>query len=74
MDWKTFAGSYYEEFVCLNAYRAKKDGIDSTRKDSFAEYFRAHLERGIASLSDLRDVKDLTKNEIHTKSRNQDLA
>lgn len=71
MDWKTFAGSYYEEFACLNAFRAKSDGIDLTRKDSLAEYFRAHLERGIASLNDIHEIKDLTDTELATKSRNQ---
>jgi DNA sulfur modification protein DndE len=59
MDWRTFAGPYYEEFACLNAFRAKRDGIDLTQKENLAEYFRAHLERGISALNDLQDVREL---------------
>jgi len=63
MDWRIFAGPYYEEFACLNALRAKQDGVDLTQKESLAEYFRAHLERGIRALNDLQDVRDLAISE-----------
>ena len=59
MDWKTFAGPYNDEFVSLTLFRAREDGIDVSRKDDLAEYFRAHLERGIGSLSKTADILTL---------------
>jgi DNA sulfur modification protein DndE len=63
MDWRTFTGPYHEEFACLNALRAQRDGIDLTHKESLAEYFRAHLERGIAALNDLQDIRAFANSE-----------
>lgn len=56
MEWKTFAGSYQEEFSALIILRAKKDNINVHQKDALAEYFRAHLERGIASLQNTKSI------------------
>ena len=63
MDWKTFAGSYSQELVCLNALRALRDEIDLAQKDEIAEYFRAHLERGIASLDSVSDIAELANSK-----------
>lgn len=59
MEWKTFAGSLQETLTSLTVLRAEKDGVDLSRKDAMPEYFRAHLERGIASLQNIRSLADL---------------
>jgi DNA sulfur modification protein DndE len=50
IEWKTFAGELGPDFAALIRLRATNDKIDATKKDLIADYFRAHLERGIASL------------------------
>lgn len=59
MDWKTFAGPYSVEFACLNILRARLDGIDPEQRETVADYFRDHLERGIEVLSNVQNLKDL---------------
>lgn len=59
MDWKTFAGQYQEELAALAHISAQKDGIDIHNKPDFAEYFRDHLERGIASLQQIKRLADI---------------
>ena len=59
MEWKTFAGSFQEEFASLIVFRAQRDGIDLTRKEALAEYFRSHLERGIISLRNAKSLIEL---------------
>ncbi|MVF23450.1 DNA sulfur modification protein DndE [Methylocaldum sp. BRCS4] len=59
MEWKTFAGPFQQELAALIILRAQQDGIDLSRKDSLAEYFRAHLERGISSLQSTKGISDL---------------
>jgi DNA sulfur modification protein DndE len=56
MDWKTFTGSLQNEITSLVTIRAHKDGIDISNKDSFSEYFRAHIERGIINLQDIKSL------------------
>lgn len=56
MDWKTFAGAFQQEFSALIILRAQKDGIDLSKREPIAEYFRSHLERGIASLQNLKNL------------------
>lgn len=62
MDWKTFAGPFHEEFICLNLVRAGQDGINITRKEELAENFRAHLERGIGTFNTTTDLLSLVDN------------
>jgi DNA sulfur modification protein DndE len=50
IEWKTFAGELGPDFTALIRLRATKDKVDTSKKDAVADYFRAHLERGIASL------------------------
>jgi DNA sulfur modification protein DndE len=58
MDWKTFAGNYDRELKAMLNFKAHKDGIDILDK-SFSEYFREHLERGIMSLKNTNNIKEL---------------
>lgn len=69
MDWKTFAGEYQTELTALTLLKAHKDGVDVTKKDALADYFRAHLERGIAGLQNIRDLKTIY---TYTQSRDKD--
>ncbi len=59
MEWKTFAGLFHDEFASLILLRAKQDGIDLSRKELIGDYFRAHLERGINSLQNIRTIDKL---------------
>lgn len=59
MEWKTFAGAFQEELSALTILRAKKDGIDILKREDVADYFRAHLERGITSLQNIKQVNEL---------------
>lgn len=61
MDWKTFAGRYHKELEALVILKAHIDNIDTLKNDSIAEYFRAHLERGINSLQNTKDLHSLFK-------------
>lgn len=66
MDWKTFAGAFQEELAALITFRASLDRIAQGREDALAEYFRAHLERGIASLQNTKCLLCLAKNERYS--------
>ena len=68
MDWKTFAGSYSREMASLLALRALRDNINLMQKEEMAEYFRAHLERGIASLDGVADVVELVNSKPDARS------
>jgi len=59
MEWKTFAGPFQKELAALTMLRAQQHGVDVTRKDLLAEYFRAHLERGISGLQSVNGISDL---------------
>ena len=59
MDWKTFAGSLHEHLSAITILKANKDGINISMKDAVADYFRAHLERGIMGLQNVKDLRDL---------------
>jgi len=64
MDWKTFAGSYQKELLALIVIKAEKDGVNASEKENFSEYFKAHLERGIFSLQNIRCLQDLLRNSV----------
>lgn len=59
MEWKIFAGPLQEELAALTIYRANKDGIDLSKREALSEYFRAHLERGIISLQNIKMISML---------------
>ena len=58
MSWFTFAGEYSELYEALiRAWCASKSlPLDD---ETFAKYFKLHLERGIAHLSGTNFIKDL---------------
>src|ERR1700688_4433721 len=56
IEWKTFAGAYQIELAALTLFRAAKDGIDLTKKELIADYFRNHLEQGIASIQNIKSI------------------
>jgi len=58
IEWKTFAGDQSEIFLALSILRAHNDKIDPDKRDVFADYFRAHIERGIQSLQNVATFKD----------------
>jgi len=59
MEWRTFAGPYQEELASLIIFRAKNDGIDLSKKEALSEYFRSHLERGIVSFQNAKNLIEL---------------
>jgi DNA sulfur modification protein DndE len=59
MDWKTFAGEQSAILAGLVRLRALKEGVDTSNQAEVLAHFRAHLERGIASISNAKKVSDL---------------
>lgn len=72
MEWKTFAGEYQEEFSALIITRAQKDGIDISNRGDLAEYFRNHLEQGIAALQKVKILNDFITSEVFLKYSRKD--
>ena len=62
MSWKVFCGSLTDVFPALLLVRAKKDGINVSNRESLAQYFRSHLERGISQLNGVKDLSGLFAN------------
>ncbi|MEW6426867.1 MAG: DNA sulfur modification protein DndE [Thermodesulfobacteriota bacterium] len=61
IEWKTFAGQFQKELAALTIMRAKKDGIDFSKKEIVADFFRNHIERGIQSMQQIKNLLDLYK-------------
>lgn len=59
MEWKTFAGTLNIELGVLVHFSAARSGIDLRSRDAVARYFRAHLERGIASLQNVKTLSEM---------------
>lgn len=57
IEWKTFAGEYSTVYAAIFYIRQVRDGIEFTDKKAVSEYFRAHLERGLASLQKTEDLQ-----------------
>jgi DNA sulfur modification protein DndE len=64
IEWKTFAGELGPDFTALIALRATKDKVDTSKKDAVADYFRAHLERGIASLQNTSGLESYMESKL----------
>lgn len=62
MEWKTFAGAYSAEFSAAVLIRAQTDGVNMESKEAVGEYLRAHIERGVASLQNVKTLAELVKN------------
>jgi DNA sulfur modification protein DndE len=58
IEWKTFAGEHSDIFSAITVLRAKKDLVDPGKKEAYADYFRAHLERGIQTLQNVMTFED----------------
>lgn len=65
MDWKTFAGAYSNEIASAVLLRAHIDSIDIQSRDAIADYFKAHLERGISSLRNIEGLNGLATLKSH---------
>ncbi len=72
IEWKTFAGEYRRELSALTNLRARKDGVDLSKRDAVAEYFRNHIERGIASLQNEKNISALCEKTSHQKTGGRD--
>ena len=59
IDWATFAGEYEKPFLSLLYHRAQSDGIDTKSKTEMNDYFRLHIERGVASLRSFKSISEL---------------
>lgn len=60
IEWKTFAGQLSNELSVLVLFSAARSGVDLRSRDAVAEFFRSHLERGIASLYNLKTLSEMT--------------
>ncbi len=59
MGWKTFAGGMSENLIALVRLRAESQGVDFKSETAMAEYFRAHLERGISNIQNTKNIAAL---------------
>lgn len=58
MDWKTFGGDQAETLSGLIHLSVEKHG--ESNPDALPAYFRAHLERGINAIQNVRKLSDMT--------------
>ena len=58
MDWKTFGGDQADILPALIHLSAEKHG--ETAADALPAFFRAHLERGINAIQNVRKLSDMT--------------
>lgn len=65
IEWKTFAGEHSDVYAAMTKMRALSDNVDVSQKDSLADYFRAHIERGIGSLQNVSKFEDYLEIERH---------
>jgi len=56
IEWKTFAGEIGDELTSTTLIRAILDGVDINEKMAISSYFRAHIERGISSLQNVKNL------------------
>ena len=61
VEWQTFAGENSTFLAGVFSLRAKQDGVDLTDSETLSNYFRAHIERGIASLRPLKSLPQLAE-------------
>ena len=59
MDWKTFAGAHSDILWALLRQAAAKESVDGESTQETAQHFRAHLERGIVSIQNCKNIRDL---------------
>lgn len=61
VEWQTFAGENSQFFTGAFYLRANRDGISPNDSEALSNYFRAHIERGVASLRSLKSLGQLTR-------------
>lgn len=74
MSWATFAGDNQEIFEALIRARCIADGLP-TDPDTISQYFKLHLDRGIAYLSGTNVIKtteDLINLALNSLAANQE--
>lgn len=59
MDWKTFAGDQADIISALVYLSAEKHG--ETKGEALPAFFRAHLERGINAIQNVRKLSDIAQ-------------
>lgn len=59
MTWRTFAGPQADHFAALVKARADQHGVNLQEPNEVADYFRAHLERGISNIQNVRNISAL---------------
>ena len=58
IDWATFAGPLTCELAALTAFRISKS---DTPPQEVAKYVRAHVERGLAAIQNIRSLAEMSK-------------
>ena len=58
MSWHTFAGKNSDLYSALMAARCQRDGL-GTDRETLAEQFRLHLQRGLSFLAGSDDTRTL---------------
>lgn len=59
VEWQTFAGDCSKAFTAAFRVRASRDRIRLDDQDAVANYFRAHIERGVAGLRTIKSLNAL---------------
>ena len=59
IEWMTFAGPFSQAYSAALYHRASVDGVNRSDQEALAHYFRAHIERGVASLRSLKSLNAL---------------
>jgi DNA sulfur modification protein DndE len=59
MTWRTFAGTQSDHIAALVKSRADRHGVNLQQPDEMADYLRAHLERGISNIQNIRNIATL---------------
>lgn len=59
IEWKTFAGALSNELSVLVLFSAARSGVDVRSRDALALFVRSHIERGIASLQNVKSLSEM---------------
>lgn len=59
MSWRTFAGPQSEIYTALVRHNAELHGINVDQDGALSDYFRAHLERGISNIQNVKNLPAL---------------
>lgn len=66
IDWRTFAGAYQDELCAIFLLRAHRDGYSPENRENLSDYFHAHVERGIYSMQNIKNLSELVKLKART--------